>query len=105
MKVELTYKIVYALFIFLFVIVLALSLTTIDSSFITSYSVFGVILSSAIYVIDSRFFGQPEVKQREIKLESKSDINKILDQRIWLFWSFVLFLGVGFIILFGPKVF
>lgn len=106
MKVELNYKIVYLSIIFVFIFSLFLSLTSINSSFVTSYSVFGVILSSAIYIIDSRYFSTHYVeREREIKLESKSDINKILDNRIWLFWSMLVFLGIGFIILFSPKLF
>ncbi len=103
---ELTYGIVYLSIVFLFIISLALSLISVNSSFMTSYSVFGLILSSAVYVIDSRYFSAPYVeREREIKLESKSDINKILDNRIWLFWSMLVFLGIGFIILFSPRVF
>lgn len=106
MKVDLSYKMVYLSIISLFIVSLILSLTSINSSFVTSYSIFGLILSSSIYVIDSRYFSTPHgEKEREIKLESKSDINKILDNRIWLFWSMIIFLGIGFIILFSPKVF
>lgn len=106
MKMGLSYQMVYLSIISLFVVSLILSLTSIDSSFITGYSTFGLILSSAIYVIDSRYFSTPYgEREREIKLEKKSDINKILDKRIWLFWSMIIFLGIGFIILFSPKVF
>ncbi|MFO7966546.1 MAG: hypothetical protein R6U44_03000 [Archaeoglobaceae archaeon] len=105
MKVDLSYRTVYLSIIFVFFFSLVLSLTSIDSRFMTSYSVFGLILSASVYVIDSKYVSAAYSEQKiEIKLESKSDINRLLDKRIWLFWSFVVSLGAGFIILFAPKL-
>ncbi|MFP3910380.1 MAG: hypothetical protein ACOC5L_02865 [Halobacteriota archaeon] len=107
MKIELSYKMVYLAIVAFFAVTFILSLTNgISSSFVLNYSLFGIIVTSVVYSIDSKFISNVySERERQIKLEKESDVNKLLDKRIWLFWSMVIVLGVGFIVLFIPLVF